>query len=111
MSFKNSLVTRTYAIEYYQVPQNTKNTKFDYTLPILTEATTEPVEGRYGGHATTLLYGVFTTPENSIPGSAVCAFTFQDIMDTFEGPFKGQASVNANWLPVHGTQVRGRGGG
>lgn len=69
------------------------------------QATTEPVEGRYGGHATTLLYGVFTTPENSIPGSAVCAFTFQDIMDTFEGPFKGQASVNANWLPVHGTQV------
>ncbi|KAK7083551.1 Sema domain, partial [Halocaridina rubra] len=69
------------------------------------QATTEPVEGRYGGHATTLLYGVFTTPENSIPGSAVCAFTFQDIMDTFEGPFKGQASVNANWLPVQGTSV------
>lgn len=69
------------------------------------QATTEPVEGRYGGHATTLLYGVFTTPENSIPGSAVCAFTFQDIMDTFEGPFKGQASVNANWLPVQGTKV------
>lgn len=75
------------------------------THVIFTEATTEPVEGRYGGHATTLLYGVFTTPENSIPGSAVCAFTFQDIMDTFEGPFKGQASVNANWLPVQGTKV------
>ncbi|XP_064109878.1 semaphorin-1A-like isoform X1 [Macrobrachium nipponense] len=69
------------------------------------QATTEPVEGRYGGHATTLLYGVFTTPINSIPGSAVCAFTFQDIMDTFEGPFKGQASVNSNWLPVQGTAV------
>ncbi|XP_042210654.1 semaphorin-1A-like isoform X2 [Homarus americanus] len=69
------------------------------------QATTEAVEGRYGGHATTLLYGVFTTPENSIPGSAVCAFTFQDIMDTFEGPFKGQTSVNANWLPVQSTKV------
>lgn len=26
-------------------------------------------------------------------------------MDTFEGPFKGQASVNANWLPVQPTKV------
>ncbi|XP_076053695.1 semaphorin 1a [Oratosquilla oratoria] len=69
------------------------------------QATTHPIEGRYGGHATTLLYGVFTTPENSIPGSAICAFTFQDIMDTFEGPFKGQANSNANWLPVQGTKV------
>ncbi|XP_018027086.1 semaphorin-1A [Hyalella azteca] len=69
------------------------------------QSTTEPIEGRYGDHATTLLYGVFTTPENSIPGSAICAFTFQDIMDTFEGPFKGQSTVNANWLPVQTTQV------
>uniref|UniRef100_A0A6A7FXT6 Semaphorin-1A n=3 Tax=Hirondellea gigas TaxID=1518452 RepID=A0A6A7FXT6_9CRUS len=69
------------------------------------QATTEPIEGRYGDHATTLLYGVFTTPENSIPGSAICAFTFQDIMDTFEGSFKGQSSVNSNWLPVQMTKV------
>lgn len=69
------------------------------------QAVTDPVEGRYGGHATTLVYGIFTTPENSIPGSAICAFTFQDIMDTFEGPFKGQESVHANWLPVQSTKV------
>ncbi|KAK4297403.1 hypothetical protein Pmani_030179 [Petrolisthes manimaculis] len=69
------------------------------------QAATKAVEGRYGGHGTMLVYGVFTTPENSIPGSAVCAFTLQDIMDTFEGPFKGQASSNANWLPVQPTKV------
>lgn len=69
------------------------------------QASTAPVEGRYGGNAETLIYGVFTTPDNSIPGSAICAFTFQKIMDTFEGPFKGQDSVNANWLPVHQTKV------
>ncbi|CAL4078373.1 unnamed protein product, partial [Meganyctiphanes norvegica] len=69
------------------------------------QATTAPVEGRYGDYATTLIYGIFKTHENSTLESAVCAFTFQDIMDTFEGPFKGQATNNASWLPVNETQV------
>lgn len=34
---------------------------------------------------TSLLYAVFTTPQNAIPGSAVCAFQIDDIIDTFEG--------------------------
>lgn len=32
-----------------------------------------------------LIYAVFTTPQNAIPGSAVCAFQIDDIIDTFEG--------------------------
>ena len=31
-----------------------------------------------------VVYGVFTTPENSIAGSAICAFKLSDITDTFE---------------------------
>lgn len=34
-----------------------------------------------------LIYAVFTTPQNAIPGSAVCAFQVDDIIETFEGKF------------------------
>ncbi len=48
-----------------------------------------------------LVYGVFTTPDNAIAGSAVCAFRLTDVSKSFdEGKFKGQASPNSNWLPV-----------
>jgi hypothetical protein len=46
------------------------------------------VEGTYGHRTERLIYGVFTTTENSIYGSAVCAFRLQDVMDSFEGAFK-----------------------
>lgn len=32
-----------------------------------------------------IIYAVFTTPQNAIPGSAVCAFHVDDIIETFEG--------------------------
>ena len=63
------------------------------------------VEGIYGQRSAQLMYGVFTTPINSIGGSAVCAFNMQSILDTFEGPFKEQESMNSNWLPVPITKV------
>ncbi|KAL5004298.1 hypothetical protein ScPMuIL_017754 [Solemya velum] len=47
-----------------------------------------------------MVYAVFNTPENSIAGSAVCAFRFSDIVDVFQGKFKGQKSANENWLSV-----------
>ena len=37
-----------------------------------------------------IIYAVFTTPQNAIPGSAVCAFRVQDIIDTFEGKTRFQ---------------------
>lgn len=52
-----------------------------------------------------MVYGIFTTPTNAIGGSAVCAFSLQDIADTFEGNFKEQSGINANWLPVKPEKV------
>ncbi|KAF0304248.1 Semaphorin-1A [Amphibalanus amphitrite] len=52
-----------------------------------------------------VLYAVFTTPVNSIAGSAVCAFRLTDVMDTFEGNFKHQDDMNSNWLPTTHSQV------
>ncbi|KAL1114872.1 hypothetical protein AAG570_007696, partial [Ranatra chinensis] len=69
------------------------------------QATTELVEGTYGSVTDHLLYAIFTTPVNSIGGSAVCAFALQDITDTFEGNFKEQSEINSNWLPVQSSKV------
>ena len=52
-----------------------------------------------------LIYGVFTTPDNSIAGSAICAFKLSDIKRSFDGAFKSQANSNANWLPVRETRI------
>ena len=52
-----------------------------------------------------ILYAVFTTPPNSIGGSAVCAYRMADVLAAFEGPFKAQADSNSNWLPVAESRV------
>ncbi|XP_012942704.1 semaphorin-1A [Aplysia californica] len=52
------------------------------------------------GDRSDMIYGVFNTPDNSIQGSAVCAFRYSDIADVFRGRFKGQDSIRHNWLPV-----------
>uniref|UniRef100_T1JFQ1 Semaphorin-1A n=1 Tax=Strigamia maritima TaxID=126957 RepID=T1JFQ1_STRMM len=64
------------------------------------QSTSQVVEGVYGGKKAQLVYGVFTTPSNSISGSAVCAFRLRDILATFDGSFKEQEGMNFNWLPV-----------
>jgi len=56
------------------------------------ESTSDVVEGTYGHRTERLIYGVFTTPENSIYGSAICAFRLQDVMDSFDGAFKVTAT-------------------
>jgi len=52
-----------------------------------------------------MIYGVFTTPPNSIGASAICAFSVKDLLAVFEGPFKGQATLTSNWLPVPADKV------
>lgn len=52
------------------------------------ESTSDVVEGTYGHRTERLIYGVFTTLENSIYGSAICTFRLQDVMDSFDGAFK-----------------------
>ena len=54
----------------------------------MVESTSDVVEGTYGHRTERLIYGVFTTPENSIYGSAICAFRIQDVMDSFDAAFK-----------------------
>lgn len=44
---------------------------------MLTESATNLIEGQYGQSNAKLIYGVFNTPINSIPGSAICAFSLQ----------------------------------
>ncbi|XP_075431781.1 semaphorin-6D isoform X3 [Ascaphus truei] len=44
--------------------------------------------------------GVFTTQLNSIPGSAVCAFTMDDIEKVFRGRFKEQRTPDSVWTAV-----------
>lgn len=65
-----------------------------------TEGTSQLIDGRYGHGTAKLVYATFTTPPNSIPGSAVCAFALQDVTDTFEGNFKEQMNSNSKWLPA-----------
>ncbi|XP_059420693.1 semaphorin-6D-like isoform X3 [Carassius carassius] len=43
--------------------------------------------------------GVFTTQLNSIPGSAVCAFSMADIEKAFHGRFKEQKTADSVWTP------------
>ncbi|XP_063782140.1 semaphorin-6D isoform X3 [Pseudophryne corroboree] len=44
--------------------------------------------------------GVFTTQLNSIPGSAVCAFTMDDIEKVFRARFKEQKTPDSVWTAV-----------
>ncbi|CAH0550974.1 unnamed protein product [Brassicogethes aeneus] len=69
------------------------------------QSSTDLIDGQYGGVGAQLIYGTFTTPPNSISGSAVCAFSLQDITDAFEGNFKEQTAINSNWLPVLSNKV------
>ena len=59
----------------------------------------------FDGAKDKIVYGVFTTADNSIAGSAVCAFKLSDIVSSFSGDFKGQESANSNWLPLRDDQV------
>ena len=58
------------------------------------------IKGTYGDQIDTIVYGVFTTPQNSIGGSAVCSYSLRDISEIFNGQFKEQRSSSDNWLPV-----------
>ncbi|XP_020291407.1 semaphorin-1A isoform X2 [Pseudomyrmex gracilis] len=69
------------------------------------QSTTELISGQYGGTSAQLIYGTFTTPVNSISGSAVCAFSLQNIADTFAGSFKEKSGQYSNWLPVPESKV------
>ena len=47
---------------------------------ILLESVSDLVTGDYMGEKTTLVYAVFTTPDNSVGGNAICAFKLEVIV-------------------------------
>ncbi|KAG7232061.1 hypothetical protein INR49_009927 [Caranx melampygus] len=55
--------------------------------------------------------GVFTTQLNSIPGSAVCAFSMADIEKVFWGRFKEQKTPDSVWTPYPETSCPNLGHG
>ncbi|KAI1301524.1 Semaphorin-1A [Halotydeus destructor] len=69
------------------------------------QSTSSIVKGVYNGRNNELLYGVFTTPANSMGASAVCAFRMEDVQRAFDGQFKGQEDSNSNWLPIQNAKV------
>ncbi|XP_037680135.1 semaphorin-6B isoform X1 [Choloepus didactylus] len=52
-----------------------------------------------------VVLAVFSTPSNSIPGSAVCAFDMTQVAAVFEGRFREQKSPETIWTPVPEDQV------
>ena len=42
---------------------------------------------------------------NGISGSAVCAYRFSDIQESFEGAFKAKQTSTSIWLPVNEEEV------
>ncbi|KAG8282640.1 Semaphorin-2A [Homalodisca vitripennis] len=50
-------------------------------------------------------YAVFTTSTTGLMGSAICAFTLDDIHRAFKGKFKEQATSSSAWLPVLSSRV------
>jgi len=50
-------------------------------------------------------YGVFSTSNNGLTGSAVCSFTLDTIEKVFLGKFKEQSSSSSQWLPVLTSKV------
>lgn len=69
----------------YQAALNQKQQLHNYRMENRTENATKssnPLK------PSSLIYAVFTTPQNAIPGSAVCAFRIDDIIETFEGELK-----------------------
>ncbi|XP_077988734.1 semaphorin-1A-like isoform X2 [Glandiceps talaboti] len=54
-----------------------------------------------------VFYGVFTTPDNSIPGSAICKYDLATINRIFDedGQFKEQETAQHAWLPVSESEV------
>lgn len=54
------------------------------SLNISSESSSDLVEGAYGNTNSRLIYGVFSTPNNAIAGSAICAFSLQVNITAFQ---------------------------
>ncbi|KAJ9581072.1 hypothetical protein L9F63_023751, partial [Diploptera punctata] len=57
----------------------------------------DEIQGMSYVESENMVYATFTTPSNSIPGSAICAFNMSAINAAFAGPFKHQESSGSAW--------------
>ncbi|KAL0269384.1 UNVERIFIED_CONTAM: hypothetical protein PYX00_007138 [Menopon gallinae] len=57
----------------------------------------DEIQGMAYNEEEKVIYATFTTPSNSIPGSAICSFNISAIEDAFSGPFKHQSNPGAAW--------------
>lgn len=72
-------------------------------MNLFVEAITGPVPYNDG---TTVVYGVFTTPESGIKMSAVCLFRMEAIKRIFDyGHFKIQKTPQSIWMPYRPRDV------
>ena len=55
----------------------------------------QATSGLIDGH---LVYGVFTTPDNSISGSAICAFSLKDITQRYVTKSRWTQKVPFKWM-------------
>ncbi|XP_058491635.1 semaphorin-6A isoform X3 [Solea solea] len=56
-------------------------------------------------HGRDVVMATFSTPYNSIPGSAVCAYDMAEVANTFTGRFKEQKSSDSTWTPFPDDKV------
>ena len=63
-------------ISFYRENSNNTIVVFAFFIDVLVfaEGTSSIVDGEYGGESDRIVYGVFTTPKNSVAGNAICAF-------------------------------------
>ncbi|XP_041371598.1 semaphorin-5B-like [Gigantopelta aegis] len=58
----------------------------------------DEIQSTYYSESKQLIYAIFTTPPNSIAGSAVCVYNITAFEKTFTGPFKYQEDSKAAWV-------------
>ncbi|XP_066996940.2 semaphorin 5c [Anabrus simplex] len=61
----------------------------------------DEIQGMYYIEEEGMIYATFTTPSNSIPGSAICMFNMSAINAAFAGPFKHQDKPGSAWERHH----------
>ncbi|XP_015789588.1 semaphorin-1A isoform X2 [Tetranychus urticae] len=71
------------------------------------QSTSDIIRGSYSGRdPVEIFYGVFTTPDNALSASAICAYTMGSVQDIFDnGRFLGQERFNSIWAEVPESQV------
>ncbi|GBM33564.1 Semaphorin-5A [Araneus ventricosus] len=55
------------------------------------------IQGIHFSEKYDIMYATFTTPDNSIYGSAICAYNMSAIKKSFEGPLKIQSTPKSAW--------------